>query len=370
MTQTQRITVRLSEVRQKLNDLLGVEERSDEQNTELETLTAEAQKLEPELRAAIAAEGDPNETRTATEPEDAETRERREIRSRSTLGGFISGAIDGKLDGAEAELSAAYGCPPGQMPIAMLMREPEVRTEVRAVTPGVVAPGLTDTITPVLFQRTAAASLGVTFATVPSGQANYPVMTGAPSADVKAKGATAPETAGAFRLDTRTPRRVTGSFKVAVEDLAQLPGMEESLRTVMDDVMGAKVDDQVFNGNNTAPNLDGLFRQAADVTAATAVETFETGVERYADLVDGTYADSFRDLRAVIGPKTFAKYASTFRGSQGDRSLYGYLMEMLGGLRVSARMPAVSGMAQKGLVAKTRGSQPHGPASPCGRTSR
>ena len=203
MTQTQTITVRLSEVRQKLNDLLGVEERSDEQNTELGTLTAEAQKLEPELRAAIAAEGDPNETRTATEPEDAETRERREIRSRSTLGGFISGAINGKLDGAEAELSAAYGCPPGQMPIAMLMREPD-RTEVRAVTPGVTAPGATDSITPVLFQRTAAAALGVTFPTVPSGQANYPVMTTAPTADVKAKGATAPETAGAFRLDTRT----------------------------------------------------------------------------------------------------------------------------------------------------------------------
>ena len=240
------------------------------------------------------------------------------------------------------------------MPIAMLMREPEVR----AVTPGVTAPGATDSITPVLFQRTAAASLGVTFPTVPSGQANYPVMTGAPTAEVKAKGATAPETAGAFRLDTRTPRRVTGSFKVAVEDLAQLPGMEESLRAVMDDVMGAKVDDQVFNGDNQAPNLDGLFRQAADVTAASAVETFDSGVKRYADLVDGTYSDSFGDLRAVIGPKTFAKYASTFRGADGDTSLYGYLMGMLGGLRVSARMPAVSGMAQKGLVAKTRGSQP------------
>ena len=65
MTRSQKLTVRLSEVRQRLNELLGVEDRSDEQNAELETLTGEAQKLEPELRAAIVAEGDPTETRTA-----------------------------------------------------------------------------------------------------------------------------------------------------------------------------------------------------------------------------------------------------------------------------------------------------------------
>ena len=50
----------MSEKRQRLNELLGiVETRSEEQQGELETLTGEIQKLEPEMRAAIAAEPDP-----------------------------------------------------------------------------------------------------------------------------------------------------------------------------------------------------------------------------------------------------------------------------------------------------------------------
>ena len=59
MTKTQTIQLRLSECRQRLNELLGVETRSDEENTELDTLTAEVSKREPELRAAIASEPDP-----------------------------------------------------------------------------------------------------------------------------------------------------------------------------------------------------------------------------------------------------------------------------------------------------------------------
>ena len=58
MTASQKLTIKLSSARQKLNELLAIEERSEEQNTELETLTDSVQSLEPELRASIAAEGE------------------------------------------------------------------------------------------------------------------------------------------------------------------------------------------------------------------------------------------------------------------------------------------------------------------------
>ena len=163
-------------------------------------------------------------------------------------------------------------------------------------------------------------------------------------------------------LDSRKPVRVTGGFQVRVEDLALLPGMEESLRMGLDDVLGNVVDEQVFNGAAGAFNTDGeirgLFVQAADVTKEGALVTFDTAVEIFASLVDGTYAEGFNDLRATIGTATFAKIASTFRGTAGDTSAYSYLRSMLGALRVSSRMPGVTSKGQKGLVAKTARSQP------------
>ena len=41
MTNSQKLTIKLSSARQKINELLGVEERSEDQNKALETLTAE-----------------------------------------------------------------------------------------------------------------------------------------------------------------------------------------------------------------------------------------------------------------------------------------------------------------------------------------
>ena len=72
MTAAQTIQIKLSSCRQRLNELLQVEERSAEEQTEMETLTNEVSAREPELRAALAAEDDKQEVVTTA---DAETRE-------------------------------------------------------------------------------------------------------------------------------------------------------------------------------------------------------------------------------------------------------------------------------------------------------
>ena len=59
MTTAQTLMLKLSSARQRLNELLQVETRSAEEQTEMETLTAEVSAKEPELRAALAAEPDP-----------------------------------------------------------------------------------------------------------------------------------------------------------------------------------------------------------------------------------------------------------------------------------------------------------------------
>ena len=185
--------------------------------------------------------------------------------------------------------------------------------------------------------------------TVGSGQQNYPVITtGVPSGSVD-KGADAVATAAAFRLDTRTPKRIAGQFEIRVEDIALFPDMEQSLRESVMDSVSNSLDESVFNGSNAGGALNGVFNQATDVTAAGAVETFATGVARFAALVDGQYAYGWGDLRAVIGSDTFAFYAGLFQ-QNGDISLFDYLKSKMGSLVVSNRVPAKASNAQKGIV--------------------
>ena len=352
------IFLKQSEVRERVNVLGAKADHTDAEKTELTECRHRATAIEVDLRKALA-NGDGDHLDDQGVVEDAETRERREIRGRASVIRFVTAAANvTALDGAEAEVAAAYGCRPGHMPACMLE---ERNVETRAVTPGVTLPNPTNAIAPVIFSRTAGAALGVQFPSVAAGQAGYPVLVTAPTAGTVAKDAAAPATAGAFRLDTRTPTRVTGQFEVRVEDLALLPGMEEALVGSIQDAMGDQVDAGLFNGSasdfTTDGTIRGLFAQASNVTAASATETFATGVSRYAALIEGQYATGMGDLRAVCGVDTYSLYAGLFQ-SNGDVSLWDYLMGKLGGIRVSNRITAKASNAQRNIVARTAGSQP------------
>ena len=98
----------------------------------------------------------------------------------------------------------------------------------------------------------------------------------------------------------------------------------------------------------------GCSSQATAVSAASAaIETYTTGIGRFAALVDGRHAYTLdADVRAVIGSKTFGRStrACSPCTNKGDVSLFDYLSRMLGSIRVSDRVPGVSSSAQKGIV--------------------
>ena len=340
-----------SQARTALYDL---ESQPEPDSAAIEKAAKEYRSTEEAVRTALSAEdGDVTETTV-----DGEDRERREVRSRARLAEYVTHAITGTTQaGAEAELTAAYGCKPGQMPFAMLAPvEGDARREIRAVTPGPAAPQGTQAPIPYVFSRTAAAALGVTFPTVAAGEKYYPLLSTAPPASFKAKDGAALSTASAFTLASRTPKRVTGQFTVRVEDLAVMPSIEDSLGGAIGEAIAVATDEQVMTGNGSGANLTGLFDIATDVAIETATETYATGVARFAALVDGRYANSMADLRAVIGTDTYAAYASLFRNGS-DGNLFDYLMGKLGGLFVSTHVPNKTGMGQKGIVMRTRGSQ-------------
>ena len=136
-----------------------------------------------------------------------------------------------------------------------------------------------------------------------------------------------------------------------------MPTLEAALSEAMQGSLSNELDEQTFNG--AAGELDGLFTQATAVSAASAVETYVTGIGRFAALVDGRHAYTLADVRAVIGSKTFALYAGVFANTnKGDVSLFDYLTRMLGSIRVSDRVPGVSSSAQKGIVVLSASSTP------------
>ena len=121
--------LRLSEIREKLNDLNAIADPSDAQQTEERDLLARQKTTETEYRAALQAEDDARTTPTAA---DAESRERLQLVSRASLGAIFSAAVEHRAtEGAESELQAALDLTPTQIPIDLL-RAP---VEERAITP-------------------------------------------------------------------------------------------------------------------------------------------------------------------------------------------------------------------------------------------
>lgn len=351
MTTAQKLQLRLSEIRQRLNELSGLDgdDFTAEHRSETDRLTAEYRDVETRHRAAIVAEGAEAEQRAADEGNDegdAEDRERRELRGRARLGRWFEAAISGKpVDGAEAELSAAAGCP-GSVPLEMFPRA-EQRTEQRAVTPGVGAGEAAQSMAPIvpaLFDRSAAAWLGITMPMVGTGDAGYPVLSTSLTGGPVAKGAEAAEGAAAFTVTMAQPRRISGAFRFGREDAARLNGMESALRANIEAVLSDALDDQAINGSGSGDGtINGLLNiLTPDPPTPPALGTFafDDYVTAAAAHVDGLFAVDLGGLRQLVGPRTYGHMAGAFRSNESSMTAEGWLMDRTGGVRTSRRLPA------------------------------
>ena len=102
-------SIRISEIRDRLVELDGIETRSTEQESELTALMAERTTKEAEFRTESKAEED-----AQLHPRDfdvlPETRERLEYRSKTGLADFMAAAAGGReVVGAAADYAAACG---------------------------------------------------------------------------------------------------------------------------------------------------------------------------------------------------------------------------------------------------------------------
>ena len=219
MTNTQRIQLRLSEVRSRLNEIAGLEGDSFtvEVRSESEKLTTEYRDLETQHRAAIIADGE-TETRAASDfADDGEGREIRALTKRASLGAYLSGAArEVTASGAEAELRAALDLGGDQIPIDVLLpSETTASAEHRADTATNISTAIADTQSSIagrIFAESMGAYLGIERPTVPVGDHTYVSLSGGAGADFRSAGVAKDAEAATLATKTVSPSRVTARY--------------------------------------------------------------------------------------------------------------------------------------------------------------
>ena len=343
--------MRLSEIREALNDLNAIAEPTDAQKTEERDLLASQKTTEVEYRDALTAEAD--DATHPTAPADTETRERLELRSKARVGDYLAAFIEGRgVDGATAEYRSAAGMAGYEIPLELF--EP---VETRAVTGAPTdTPIEASPVQPYIYARGAAEFLGVDLVTVGSGAHMFPALTTATPTAAKAKSGAADETAAAFTATPLTPRRVTGSFRITLEDLAVFPQLEDALRRDLPRSLAHRVNAQVVNGSGSAPQLKSLRSQITAAGDETTTETFQSYLTKSAAYVDGRFAGTLAEIRQVVGITTYANASGLY--SARDLSAADALSQRSAGFRAVTTdfVPAKSGNLQTGIV--RRGAQP------------
>ena len=345
MTPRMKIELRRSEIRTRLGEIAGKlgDALTDEVVAERDILMAELGTSEPQLRAAIEAEG--GETRTTEPGEDGEGAELRALTARASVGAIVAATVEHRAtDGATAELQQHLRLAGNQIPLALLRGE----AEERAVTP---APGNVGTnqaaIIPGVFPRAAATWLSVDMPTVGVGEAVYPVLTTNAAAEALAENAPGTETTGSFAAELLSPSRLQASFYYSREDAARFADMDMALRMNLSEALSDKLDQQIIAGPNGLLGGTNLTQVAA--TAATTYAGYKDLV--YAS-IDGRFAWGSEDIRVLVAPDTLAHMARTFLANTDSRSADEALKEAAGGVRVSAQIPDAQSNQQDTIVRK------------------
>ena len=342
---------------------------TDEERAELSTAVDRLEGIEPEIRAAVAAEAaeraelEAEAAKGAGDGLDAETRERNDLAKRATVGNFLMAAITGRrIDGAEAEIRAALNMGDTDIPMAVMdvphrERLAAERAETRAVTPAGGTVGVNmGLVQPFVFAPSIASRLGIEIRNVGTGTYSVPRISTAPStAAPKNKGAVADATAGALTVAQATPKRVPAQLSLALEDVASI-GMsdfESALREALQARLSDSLDNQIINGSGAAPNLNGLINQLGNPAApAAAVETFDRWAAIAASVVDGLWASRLGEVATVWNAEAYRQASGVFRGADGPISAASYLMRETMAFFCNARMPVTAANIATGIAAR------------------
>ena len=122
--------------------------------------------------------------------------------------------------------------------------------------------------------------------------------------------------------------------------------MSDALREALQGGLADKLDSEIMQGTNgllTGTNLDNH-----NVNTVTGFSDYisDFGYSR----VDGRFAASGGDVRVVMGSETYAHAGGQYRHANADDVALDRLIEITGGVRVSAHVPDVSNEKQNAVI--------------------
>ena len=346
MTNAQKLQLRASEVRQRLNTINALEgaDYTDEVRAESDALTAEYTDVETRHRAALVIESDETEKR-ARDYQTGETPEARELRAltgRANAGAVILAVSEKRAClGAELELQQAHGLAVNQIPLDMLRIDAAAGV---TTAPTSVGTEQSEIVQPV-FASGAGAFLGIDRPTVAAGDAVYPVLAtrpdvGGPHSD----SSDVPETDSTFDADLLAPDRIQASSMYRRRDAARFPEMDSALRMALNSGLEEQLDYEVLRGTEgllTGSKLTN-HNKSGETTHAQYLSQFCFA------RVDGRYAAEQGDLKVLMGSGTYAHAGSTYQTNPYMSALDALMAKLP--VRVSAHVPAVASTKQNNVI--------------------
>ena len=360
MLQSQKLELRRSEVRGKLNELNATQGQfSDEQRTEFDALNGELADLEKRWRTAVELENAEAERRQSHETGDAgESAELRRLSAKAEARHYVAAAISGNgLAGELAEYNSSMGLPtvgPSGgviLPIERL-RPMEERADAATTTSKLAGPETQQPIMQQIFGADIKGQFGAQAIAVPAGRTEFALIDGKAAPAMKAEGTARDDAPAAeFSAELLKPLRLTKAFFGTHEFLGEVPGAEAALRRNLSDSANAEMTKLFINGNGTAPQPKGLL----GVLSAPGNASAEAGFQTYASLasqgVDGIHATMQSQVCALFGIATYKHAASAYvSAGSGEVSGLDRLSQNSKGVYASSFMPAVASKNQEVIL--------------------
>ena len=352
MTPRQRLQIEQSEKRQRLNELLGLDDLSDEQRNELDTLAKRAQQIEVELRAAIVAEGEEEAaTRGLFGSGDGESAETRRLLGTVTLADYLNpAAAGGGIEGRAAEVNAALKLPVAGKGGGVALPWEVLETRAFTDTAANDGPEMQRPILQRLFGPGVMDAMGLRLDSVPAGRAEWPLISGGVApAQAKEGTAAAAAVSATFAFANLKPKRLTGQYEFTHEEAASVAAIEQALRRDLADAVKSKMSDQIINGaapTNAAPqNVQGFLATITAPADAGATAAYADYAGSHASGIDGVHAEMETEVSSVIGTDVYQHAATVYQTGSGESGTEA-LRRRSQSCRASTYIPAATNAGQ------------------------
>jgi HK97 family phage major capsid protein len=366
MLESTKIQKRQSEIRERLAELVGKSEPTEDETREMQTLDAEYRQNEVRYRAALVSEDD-ERRQAGAELETRQGHEWQELVAQYELRQAALHLDEGRqFEGATGEIvsemrrNGGYrGCP---VPLEALALETRAGETVASGTPD---PRQTRNIVDRLFPQSVMSAMGGQMVTVDVGEVEWPITTSSISAGWadSETGNVAGPTAYATTDRVVQPHNNLGvQLRVTRRALKQTRGLEAAIRRDLRSTIQAELDKAAFLGSGSSGEPLGVIAGASTYgvteTAVDAAASWSAFRGAVTDFMVANAASSPNAVRTLLRPEVWSKLDDTVFDAGSGVTEYDRLAANVGSVVMSSNAlaaPSGSPAASKSLLTTSVG---------------